>query len=184
MTTTTLRRVGFFALAAMASTLTVKPVIGAEPSEELKAIRDVLQKIDQRMENSNNIALQTLDRMKADFGQLKSDMAQMRDDMARMSREVADLRNRGNSGASTSYFAGSAPVAPAATASIKLINTYISDMTAVINGTMYVVMPGQTRTVPLYAGNVSYQVLQTQDFSKTTTLQPGEVLTLSLYPRR
>lgn len=183
MVATSIRRIGLIALAAMASTLTVKPVIGAEPGEELKSIRELLYKIDQRMENQNNIAMQMLDRLKADFGQLKGDMSRLRDDMAKLQREVADVRARTGGNTSSSYYGGSAPAAPSATAAVKLVNSYVSDMSAVINGSLYVVGPGQSRVVALYPGSVNYQVLQTQGVPKSTVLQSGEMLTLSLYPR-
>lgn len=174
----------FAALAALASTITVRPILGAEPNEELKAIRDLLNKIDQRLENQNTISLQMLDRLKADFGQLKNDMTSMKDEMTRLQRDLNDMRLRGNAnGSSTSYFGGSAPTTPSSSsASIRLVNTYLTDMTANINGLLYVVPPGQQRVVPVAPGNVSYQVFQTQNFAKATSLRPGEILTLSLYP--
>ena len=174
------------ALVVIASTITVQPILGAEPNEELKAIRDLLSKIDQRLENQNTISLQMLDkfeRLKTDFGQLKTEMNGLRDELTKVQRDMSDLRQRsGASGASTSYFGGSVPTAPASSASIRLVNTYLTDMTANINGFLYVVPPGQTRTVPVVAGPVSYQVYQTQNFAKATSLRPGEILTLSLYP--
>jgi hypothetical protein len=63
------------------------------------------------------------------------------------------------------------------------VNTYLTDMNAVINGAYYTVPPGQERTVPLPPGLAWYQVLPVQPFAKTTTLQPGETLTLRLFPR-
>lgn len=171
------------ALVVIASTITVRPILGAEPNEELKAIRDLLNKIDQRLENQNTISLQMLDRLKADFNQIKTDMNGLRDEMAKVQREMSDLRSRGASnGASTSYFGGSVPQVPATSASIRLVNTYMTDMTANVNGALYVVQPGQTRVVPVAPGNVSYQVYQTQNYAKATTLRAGEILTLSLYP--
>lgn len=171
------------ALVVIASTISVRPILGAEPNEELKAIRDLLNKMDQRLENQNTISMQMLDRLKADFGQLKSEMNGLRDDLAKAQRDLNDLRMRGaGNGVSTSNFGGATSMSPTASASIRLVNTYLTDMTANINGLIYVVPPGQTRTVPVASGNVSYQVYQTQNLAKATTLRPGEILTLSLYP--
>ena len=178
-----LRRLAIPVLAVLGSTITVNPILAAEPNEELKAIRDVLNKIDQRLETQNTLSLQMVDRLKLDFGQLKSDLMQLRDEIALARRELADLKGRGTGGNSTSYFGGSTSFSPAATASIRLVNTYLTDMTAIINGGYYVVRPGQSQTVSVSSGPVNYQVLQTQPAAKTTSLQPGEVLTLSLYPR-
>jgi hypothetical protein len=127
-----------------------------------------------------------LEKQKLEFSQLKSDVAQLRDEIAQARREMADLRGRTNSASSASFYGGSAPTAPiagASSTSIRLINAYLSDMTAVVNGLVYTVPPGQTTTVAVAPGLATYQVLQTQPFAKTTTLQPGEILTLRLFPR-
>jgi hypothetical protein len=178
-------RIAIPALAVLGSTLTVKPVLGAEPAEELKAIRDLLAKIDARMENQNTISLQLIERWKADYGQLKSDLTQLRDEISQARRELADFKARVGGGTTSSLYAGRAPPSMSASnnGSIRLVNNYLTDMTAVINGITHVVPPGQTVSVPVYSGEVSYQVVQTQPWPKRTTIRPGEVLKLELYPR-
>jgi hypothetical protein len=192
---TTFSRLRYLALpilAVIGSTLTVNPILAAEPAEELKAIRELLKKIDERLENQNTISLQMLEKQKFEFSQLKTDFNQLRDEIAQARRDLADLRGRSTGalssssyyGGSTPYVSGSAPAAPlGATASIRLVNTYLTDMNAVINGAYYTVPPGQTTTVPVAPGFVNYQVLQTQPIAKSTTLNNGEVLTLRLFPR-
>jgi len=178
-------RFAFPVLAVLGSTLTVNPILAAEPAEELKAIRDLLKKIDERMENQNTISLQMLERQKLEFSQLKNDLNQLRDEFAQARRNVADFRGRAGA-MSSSYFGGSAPTgAPmgAAPASIKLVNTYLTDMVAVINGAYYTVPPGAERAVPLPPGPTWYQVPMVQPFAKSTTLQAGETLTLRLFPQ-
>lgn len=191
---TTLTRLRYFAwpiLAVIASTLTVKPILAAEPAEELKAIRELLKKIDERLENQNTISLQMLEKQKFEFGQLKADFNQLRDEISQARRDLADLRGRASgvlspsaNSPTASYFGGSASTAPiAGGASIRLVNTYLTDMNAIINGAYYTVAPGQTASVPVAPGLVTYQVLQTQPIAKSTTMNSGEVLTLRLFPR-
>jgi hypothetical protein len=178
-------RFAFPVLAVLGSTLTVNPILAAEPAEELKAIRDLLKRIDERMENQNTISLQMLERQKLEFSQLKNDLNQLREEFAQARRDLADLRGRAT-GNSSSYYGGSAPTTtPIGTspASIRLVNTYLTDMIAVINGAYYTVPPGQERAVPLPPGPTWYQVPSVQPFAKSTTLQAGETLTLRLFPR-
>jgi hypothetical protein len=178
-------RFAFPVLAVLGSTLTVNPILAAEPAEELKAIRDLLKKIDERMENQNTISLQMLERQKLEFSQLKNDLTQLRDEFTQARRDLADLRGRAN-GISSSYYGGSSPTAGtigSSPASIKLVNTYLTDMVAVVNGAYYTVSPGQERAIPLPPGPAWYQVPSVQPFAKSTILQPGETLTLRLYPR-
>ena len=181
-----LLRIAIPVLAVLGSTVTVNPILGAEPAEELKAIRELLTKIDAKLENQNTISLLMMERLKADFGQLKTDMTQLRDDLAQAKRELADLRGRPNGGTTSSYYGSTAPTNSimAPSSSVKLINAYLTDMTAFINGRLIVVPPGQTTVVPVAPGTVMYQVTQVQPWAKTTSLSPGEILTLNLYPRQ
>lgn len=183
-TMSALRKLAIPLLAVIGSTLTVNPVLSAEPADELKAIRELLKKIDERMEVQNTISLQMVEKQQKEFTQLKDDLNKLRDEIAQARRELAGVKDVPLRAPSTSYFGGSAPTAPmTASATIKLINTYPSDMTAYINGNYFTVPPGQTKTIPMYPGNVMYQVFQTQPVAKTTILNPGEVLTLRLYPQ-
>lgn len=179
-----IRRIAIPVLVVVGSTLTVNPILSAEPADELKAIRELLKKIDERMENQNTISLQMLEKQQKEFGQLKDDLTKLRDEIAQARRELADVRGRPSGTPSTSYFGGSAPTTPMTpSAAIKLVNAYPTDMTAYINGSYFTVAPGQTKTVPMYPGNVMYQVFQTQPVAKTTVLNAGDVLTLRLYPQ-
>jgi hypothetical protein len=68
-------------------------------------------------------------------------------------------------------------------ARVRLINTYLTDMSAVINGTLISVPPGQERLVTVPAGVMNYQVTQVPGPPQTRALAPNETLTLTLFPR-
>jgi hypothetical protein len=179
-----LRRLALPILVAMGSTIIVNPILAAEPNEDLKAIRELLKKIDERMENQNTISTLMLEKQKSEFAQMRHDLNQLRDELAQARRDMSDAKARSFGGTSSSYYAGSAPTTPLpGTASIRLVNTYLTDMTVLINGLTYTVAPGQATTVPLTPGAVWYQVYPVQPFAKSTTMQAGEVLTLRLYPQ-
>jgi hypothetical protein len=80
----------------------------------------------------------------------------------------------------TAQSPGAAPLG----ARVRLVNTYFTDMTAVINGGIYTLRPGEERTLTYPPGNLTYQVLMVADIPQTRTLAAGEQLTLTLYPRR
>ena len=110
---------------------------------------------------------------------------------------LEEFRNRANSQpqppspSSTSYYGGPATTAAAppgtmapTNARVRLVNSWFTDMTAVINGAVYTLAPGTTRTVFYPPGNIQYQVMMVADVPQSRTLMPGEELTLTLYPRR
>src|SRR5262245_25923729 len=89
-----LRRLALPILVALGSTIVVNPILAAEPNEELKAIRDLLKRIDERLENSNTASVLMLEKQKADFNQLKQELAQLRDELSQARRDMADVKNR------------------------------------------------------------------------------------------
>jgi hypothetical protein len=64
---------------------------------------------------------------------------------------------------------------------VRLVNTYVTDMTATVNGLTYVVPPMQSRDVPVPVGPLTYQVQQAQ-MGRSTTINPNETITLTLFP--
>src|SRR5262249_31110648 len=122
---------------------------------------------------------------------LMADVSALKDEHGRLQREVADLRNRPTNSTSTSYYGGppgpltapSQAVTPPR-ARVRLVNTYFMDMTAVVNGAIHTLRPGEERTLAYPPGNLTFQVFMVADIPQTRTLAPGEQLTLTLYPRR
>lgn len=173
---------GVFALSAPAA----EPGI-ADPKDDVKAIRAMLERIDGRMAAQQSQLTDAL----ILINKLMSDMTTLRDEHARLQRELNDLKARPAGQTSSSYYPGTAgssfsqlPSQAPLAARVRLVNTYIADMTAVINGVMYTVSPGTERTVSLAPGTMTYQVFMVADVPQTRSLAAGEELKLTLYPRR
>jgi hypothetical protein len=157
----------------------------ADVKGELKTIREALTRLDQRLDDQKTHDLLVQ--------RLLKDVNDLRDEIARLQRDLADVRNRAAGTPSTSNFRGSpstsmsvgppVPTASMPTATIRLVNTHMIEMTAVINGTLVTVPPGTERIVTVPAGPVNYQVYQVPEPMKTRILVPNETLTLTLFPR-
>jgi hypothetical protein len=182
---------GWPLLCALALVLTAGPGAAAEPAtlqqDDLKAIRAMLDRIDGRLAAQQS---QLTDAMVL-VNKLIADVSAMKDEHARLKQELADLRARPGNPTSTSFYSGppgTAAMAPpggnSLGARVRLVNTYLTDMTAVVNGQTYTLMPGTERTITLPPGTMTYQVFMVADFPQARTLSPGEQLTLTLYPRR
>jgi hypothetical protein len=153
---------------------------GTDPkTDELARIVKLLDQVEQRMSRMDA----KLDAV-VDMGR---EMKQLRDDVTRLQRDVTDLKRSGNS---TSYYPGQTPplnptiaaAPPAQVGRVRLVNTYIGDMTTTVNGMTYTVPAGQTLDVPVPAGQLTYQVWQIGQPMKVTTLSPNQMLTLTLFP--
>ncbi|HEX4588343.1 MAG TPA: hypothetical protein VH120_00315, partial [Gemmataceae bacterium] len=118
---------------------------------------------------------------------LAKDLRQLREDVNRLQRDVADIRRSGP-GTTSSYYSGppaspppAVAMSPAPTGRVRLVNNYLTEMTATVNGLTYAVPPMQAREVPVPVGPLSYQVYQAQ-VGRSTTINPNEVITLTLFP--
>lgn len=155
---------------------------GAKATESQKII-DLLTKIDQRLANQQTQSELILDMM-------RKDLKDLREDVVKLQRDVADLR-RTNTGVSTSNYPSQMPQGPIPNttalaptwSTVRLVNTFATDMTAMVNGVWYVVPPGQQRFVSVPSGTMTFQVLQVPAWGlQARTLSPNETFTLTLKP--
>ena len=152
-------------------------------ADDVRAIRDLLTRIEQRMANqqaTNDVLMEIV----------RKDLKDLRDEVTRLQHELAEVRTRASAflGATTgSGYRGntsaSLSVTPgAAMASIRLVNTHFVPMTAVVNGTTVTVPAGQERVVSVPAGAVNFQVFGVNESIQTRTLVPNQTLTLTYFP--
>jgi hypothetical protein len=68
-------------------------------------------------------------------------------------------------------------------ARVRLVNTFLTPMTIVVNGRAYQLEPGDTRlTDPIPYGTFTYEVLGVQA-PRVRTFTPGEPFTITVHPR-
>jgi hypothetical protein len=155
------------------------PARAAEPATDAKTdetarIARLLDQIEQRMSRMDT-KLDTV----VDMGR---ELKQLREDVTKLQRDVADLR-RGNS---SSFYSPSQTTPPAATptqtARVRLVNSYLTDMTAIVDGVSYTIAAGRSADVTVPTGQLTYQVLQTGQPMKVTNITANEMLTLTLFP--
>jgi hypothetical protein len=172
------------------------PVRGttAEPAsaaDDLRAIRTILERIEARQAAQQSQLTDTM----VTVNKLMSDVAVLKDEHFKLKQELTDLHNRLNAPQqpqpSTSFYSGpptgpapTTAMSPAASARVRLVNNWFTDMSAVINGVTFTLTPGTQRVVTLPAGNMQFQVMRVADLPQQRTLIPGEELMLELLPRR
>jgi hypothetical protein len=174
--------------AVLAAALALGPARSQEPGpnkvDDSKRMVELLGSIDRRLANLETRSDATMDL-------IKNDLKQLRDEVARLQREIADLR-RTPPQTTTANYPSATPAAPSTSFAVpqptpvghvRLVNTFFSDMTAVVNGVTLLVPPGQTRDVTLPAGTVTFQVAQVPRPTQVRTLAPNETLTLTLFPQ-
>jgi hypothetical protein len=152
--------------------------------DDSKRMVELLDKIEKRL---GNMEL----RSDATMELITKDLKQLRDEVNRLQREVADLRRAPGATSTSNYpqttptipstsFSITPPAGPAAPAHVRLVNSYLTDMTAYVNGVMYTVLPGQTAVVAVPPGSLNYHVLQAPYPPQARTVAANETLTLTL----
>ena len=152
-------------------------------ADDVRAIRDLLARIEQRMANqqaTNDVLMEIV----------RKDLKDLRDEVSHLQRDLAEVRNRTNTLPGTTTISGfrgspsaSLSVGPAVPmASLRLVNTHFVPMTAVVNGTTVTVPAGQERVVSVPAGAVNFQVFGVNESIQTRTLVPNQTLTLTYFP--
>jgi hypothetical protein len=175
--------------AALAVALILSPARSQETglkADDSKRMVELLDKIEKRLGNQQAQTEVLMDIV-------RKDLKDLRDEVARLQKEVTDLRRSpAGAGTSTSNYPQAMPTGPSTSnsmtqaaplAHVRLVNTYFTDMTALINGVPYTVAPGQERIVTVSAGVLTYSVLQVPTPPQTRMLVPNETLTLTLTPR-
>ncbi len=81
---------------------------------------------------------------------------------------------------STSAFGPPAPGVVPGRAFVRIVNEYPTEMSMLVNGRSYRVLPGQTTTVEVPPGGYTYELLHTGSQPVTSTVKEGETVTLRI----
>src|SRR5262249_36525610 len=112
----------------------------------------------------------------------QKDINDLKDLIAKLRQDMDGLRNRPTETRISGY-AGTGSMM-AATGRVRMVNTYYTPITVILNGTTYYdLMPGQERySSPLPAGAFTDEVLGIPA-PQQRALTAGETFTLTIYPR-
>lgn len=67
---------------------------------------------------------------------------------------------------------------------LRFVNAFSEEMSVVVNGKSYRLVPGEERVIPVPPGDYRYQVLQLQTQSQERRIAADEVKTITIYPLR
>jgi hypothetical protein len=170
-----------------------KDAKGSSDVKKEDSVADQLKALSKQIEALNST-------IKTDFGKVGEDISAIRKDILattnkvnaaqkdvetlktevdRLRKEIDALRNQVATGRVSNY-----PLAPGATGRVRLVNTFTTPVTILVNKRAYEVNPGETRmTDVLPAGTINYEVLGIQA-ARDTRLDANEILTINVYTRQ
>ena len=97
-------------------------------------------------------------------------------------RDVKALRQRVGDGPSTSLRPGFDSAPAPMSGRVRVINTHPFEMSAVLNGLSYRLLPGEERLIRVPPGPYQFEVLQIPGIRKSGEIAAGETRTFTIYP--
>jgi outer membrane murein-binding lipoprotein Lpp len=146
-------------------------------AESLKDVRADLERLNKRLDDGSSVVNERIDRVRSAIRGLDDRIKQLEHDVDAL-RAQASTSNR------VSGYAGLGNgTAPPPTGTIRLRNSFPDQVSVVVNGQSYQLLPGETQVLPNQpAGPFTYEVLGIQA-PRTVTLAPSERFTITVYPR-
>jgi hypothetical protein len=123
--------------------------------------------------------LEELDKdVRSSFEAAYKDINALREEVDRLRKELEDLKKQ-----KTAVRQSDKPRIPAATGSIRMVNTYVQSVTVVVNGTKYVLAPGESRILrDQTPGGFTYEIPGVQK-PVDRTLDANETFTIRIHSR-
>jgi outer membrane murein-binding lipoprotein Lpp len=153
--------------------------------DELEKVRADIKSLDTKIELRCQTIQERIDRVNDRIDGLNTRIKRLEGDLEAM-RTQATTSNRpsGYSGLGNGSGTPAAPPPlPPASGTIRLRNTFPDQVSVVVDGVSYQLMPYDTRDIAGHpAGTFTYEVLGIQP-RKTVALGPNETFTITVYPR-
>lgn len=145
------------------------------PSDLQKEILKEILKLAQRMQSVEaGIKAAKVSTDNAIF-KLSDELAQLKEQVRRMEDRVNAMPQQSISSSSFRKEEGK----------LRLISEYPTEVTVLVNGRAYRLLPYQTRELILPAGTFTYELLDEEfPFTRTRSMMSGETFTVRIFPRR
>ncbi|WP_020472186.1 hypothetical protein [Zavarzinella formosa] len=154
------------------------PVSAADPTpEELKKSIDDLKKVTDDLKKLKD-AMNKLEELRSKSIIFETQLELIEKDIKDMKKKLGMDGSTPNTSLkpsdSTSAFKGQGRV--------RFINQFSEEMSVVVNGRSYRLLPGDEKLVPVPPGEFSYQVLQLQRAPQDRLIAADETKTVTIYP--
>lgn len=162
--------------AALATT----PALAADPTpEELKKSIDRFEKAVKDLQELKD-ALKT-DSVREKVTTLDSKVDLIDKDIQEIKKDLRDLKRKVEGTTSTSLRPNDASTLRGQ-GRVRFINQYPEEMSVVLNGRSYRLIPGEERLLAVPPGSFTYQVLQLQRDAQVRDIVADETKTIRIYP--
>ena len=168
----------FLPVALLAAALAA-PVAG-QTADDVKKLNDKLDKLTREVQDLKEAV--KADAVREKVTTVDSMIDQLDQDIQTIKKDLRDLKRKVDGGTSTSLRPEYDSGTYRGQGRVRFINEYPEEMSVVINGRSYRILPGQERLFPVTPGEFTYQVLNIQRDSQVRRIAADETKTIRIYP--
>lgn len=167
-----------FASLALLSGMLALPVSAAEPTpEEFKKSVEDLKKVTKELEGLKDLLTKV--------NELRSKSIVFETQIEMLEKDIKDIKKKiglDDAGTSSKSLKPDTNAAMKGQGKVRFINGFSEEMSVVVNGRSYRLLPGDEKVVPVPPGDFSYQVLQLQRTPQERQILADETKTVTIYP--
>jgi hypothetical protein len=172
------------ALATLLGAAIVAAPTFAQPTEEQKKAFDkTVEKLDKAAKDLTDAkdALKN-DDLRGKVTTIDAKLELLDKDIQDIKKDVREIRRRMADGPTTALRPDFDSATVRGRGRVRFINEFNEQMSVVVNGKAFWLLPGEERLVPVPAGDFTFQVLQLQRFPQERRIAADETKTVRIYP--
>ncbi|MSR51905.1 MAG: hypothetical protein EXS09_01275 [Gemmataceae bacterium] len=166
-----------FALCGLLAMSLVTVPVFAEPADDLKKAVEKLDKAAKELQEAKEAF--KIDELRAKAIKIDTTIELIDKDIQDIKKDIRDIKRKLEVGPSTSLKSESKYPGQG---KVRFINEFNEEMSVVVNGRSYRLVPGQERLVAVPPGNFTYQVLQLQRVPQERKITADETKTVRIFP--
>jgi cell division protein ZapA (FtsZ GTPase activity inhibitor) len=167
----------------LGAAIVAAPTFAQTPEEQKKAFDNAVQKLDQAAKDLKEAkdAIKN-DDLRGKVTTLDAKLELLDKDIQEIKKDVREIRRRMGDGTSTALRPDFDASTTRGRGRVRFINEFNEQMSVVVNGKAFWLLPGEERLVPVPPGDFTYQVLQLQRFPQERRIAADETKTVRIYP--
>jgi outer membrane murein-binding lipoprotein Lpp len=169
-----------YALAVLLGTALAAGPAFADPADDLKKAVEKLEKATKELQEAKE-ALK-VDELRSRTSVIEAKIDLLSNDLLDLRKDIREIKRRVGDNSSTSLRPDMDSATARGLGRVRFINEISEEMSVVVNGKSFRLLPGQERLIPVPAGNFTYQVLQLQRVAQERRIAAGETKTFNIFP--
>jgi hypothetical protein len=174
-----MRRTRFALASIVGLAIAAAPAFG-EPAEDLRKAVEKLEKATKDLQDAKDALKVDELRGKAITIDTKIDLIDK--DIQDIKKDIREIKRKLNDTSSTSLRPSTLGENERGNGRVRFINEFNEEMSVMLNGRSYRLLPGQERLLSVPPGEFTYQVLQLQRFPQDRRISADETKTIRIYP--